>query len=90
MALVPDTLVYQSFQKGRQNLVSVKAVHNPLYRLAPSTARWYAGAEPLGNAIVHRRLYGRGVAQPGSAPAWGAGGRWFKSTRPDQILPPFP
>ena len=25
----------------------------------------------------------RGVAQPGSAPAWGAGGRWFKSTRPD-------
>ena len=29
----------------------------------------------------------RGVAQPGSAPAWGAGGRWFKSTRPD-IQPP--
>src|SRR5256885_3986071 len=26
----------------------------------------------------------RGVAQPGSAPAWGAGGRWFKSSRPDQ------
>jgi hypothetical protein len=25
----------------------------------------------------------RGVAQPGSAPAWGAGGRWFKSSRPD-------
>ena len=29
----------------------------------------------------------RGVAQPGSAPAWGAGGRWFKSTRPDIQLP---
>ena len=28
----------------------------------------------------------RGVAQTGSAPAWGAGGRWFKSTRPDQFL----
>jgi len=27
----------------------------------------------------------RGVAQPGSAPAWGAGGRRFKSSRPDQI-----
>src|SRR5262249_18526314 len=26
---------------------------------------------------------GRGVAQLGSAPAWGAGGRWFKSSRPD-------
>src|SRR5690348_13282208 len=26
----------------------------------------------------------RGVAQPGSAPALGAGGRWFKSNRPDQ------
>ncbi len=23
------------------------------------------------------------MAQPGSAPAWGAGGRWFKSSRPD-------
>ena len=26
----------------------------------------------------------RGVAQPGSAPALGAGGRRFKSSRPDQ------
>ena len=28
---------------------------------------------------------GRGVAQPGSALAWGASGRWFKSSRPDQL-----
>src|SRR5690606_12278599 len=28
----------------------------------------------------------RGVAQPGSAPAWGAGGRRFKSSRPDQFV----
>src|SRR5439155_26854583 len=28
----------------------------------------------------------RGVAQPGSAPAWGVGGRWFKSSRPDSRL----
>src|SRR6266850_6913694 len=27
----------------------------------------------------------RGVAQPGSAPALGAGGRWFESSRPDQF-----
>ena len=27
----------------------------------------------------------RGVAQSGSAPAWGVGGRRFKSSRPDQI-----
>ena len=28
----------------------------------------------------------RDVAQPGSAPAWGAGGRRFKSCRPDHFL----
>src|SRR5262249_22196660 len=26
----------------------------------------------------------RGVAQLGSVPEWGSGGRWFKSSRPDQ------
>ena len=30
-------------------------------------------------------LKGRGVAQLGSAPAWGAGGRWFESSHPDQL-----
>ena len=29
----------------------------------------------------------RGVAQPGSAPALGAGGRRFKSSRPDHVFP---
>src|SRR5712672_3232779 len=29
----------------------------------------------------------RGVAQPGSALAWGASGRWFKSSRPDHKRP---
>ncbi len=29
----------------------------------------------------------RGVAQPGSVPAWGAGGREFESHRPDQMTP---
>ncbi len=31
------------------------------------------------------RQKSRGVAQPGSAPALGAGGRRFKSSRPDQL-----
>ena|SRR6185437_259646 len=31
-------------------------------------------------------LFCRGVAQPGSAPALGAGGRRFKSSRPDQSM----
>lgn len=30
----------------------------------------------------------RGVAQPGSAPALGAGGRWFESSRPDHFKSP--
>ena len=30
--------------------------------------------------------FSRGVAQPGSAPALGAGGRWFESSRPDHFL----
>ena len=30
----------------------------------------------------------RDVAQPGSAHAWGAWGRWFKSTRPDHLAIP--
>ena len=31
----------------------------------------------------------RGVAQPGSALAWGASGRWFKSSRPDHLKAPL-
>jgi hypothetical protein len=37
--------------------------------------------------IIYNRSYNRdsrGVAQPGSAPALGAGGPRFKSARPDQ------
>lgn len=32
------------------------------------------------------KTFKRGVAQPGSAPAWGAGGRRFESSRPDHLL----
>src|SRR5688500_2361609 len=40
-------------------------------------------AGPVARVIL-RAGEGRGVAQPGSAPALGAGGRRFKSGRPDQ------
>ena len=44
-----------------------------------------AGQEEVrGHACYHHCI--RGVAQPGSAPALGAGGRRFKSARPDQHL----
>ena len=37
---------------------------------------------------IEKRGFCRGVAQPGSAPALGAGGRWFKSNRPDHLPSP--
>src|SRR5690242_14369655 len=36
-----------------------------------------------------RRLASRDVAQSGSAPEWGSGGRGFKSRRPDSGLPAY-
>ena len=39
----------------------------------------YVGSLPVGLLVVR----GRDVAQPGSAPEWGSGGRGFKSRRPD-------
>ena len=33
--------------------------------------------------VLPRGVFNRGVAQPGSALAWGASGRLFKSGRPD-------
>src|SRR5262245_54898660 len=37
--------------------------------------------------MIEDRIDRRDVAQPGSAPAWGAGGRRFKSSHPDQLDP---
>ena len=43
---------------------------------------------PLNRMRVRRTIREvRGVAQPGSALAWGARGRWFKSSRPDHYSP---
>ena len=43
------------------------------------------GRTETGNRRYNRRGRERGVAQPGSAPALGAGGRWFESSRPDHF-----
>ena len=37
-----------------------------------------------GRCFSYNHVRGRGVAQFGSAPEWGSGGRWFESSRPDQ------
>ena len=41
------------------------------------------GQESFGDRDILAR---RGVAQSGSAPVWGTGGRRFESSRPDQGL----
>ena len=50
--------------------------------LANSTFRRSAREQEFFHRLYNRQS--RGVAQPGSAPALGAGGRRFKSYRPDQ------
>ena len=37
-------------------------------------------------AVRVRKIQHRDVAQPGSAPDWGSGGRWFESSHPDHFL----
>ncbi len=49
--------------------------------LCPARARVFLLIVPNFPPIIHPA---RGVAQPGSAPALGAGSRWFKSSLPDQ------
>ena len=60
----------------------------------PRARRRQAGAEqeePTRTSSVRLRRPAqtrmkRDVAQPGSAPDWGSGGRWFESSHPDQCL----
>src|SRR5439155_7504926 len=52
---------------------------------AASRAVCYA-RDPRSMVVWRKIDASRGVAQPGSAPALGAGGRWFESSRPDHFL----
>ena len=45
---------------------------------------------PLAESSGRGKVTSRGVAQPGSAPALGAGGRRFKSSRPDHGIGEHP
>ena len=60
-----------------------------LTRANPPPVRLAAPGLVAPNALVYPKLSRiiRGVAQPGSAAALGAAGRWFKSSRPDQVCP---
>jgi hypothetical protein len=42
------------------------------------------GIEPVIEKLILFLRSFRDVAQPGSVPAWGAGGRWFESSHPDE------
>ena len=44
---------------------------------------WVGPEAGVERSLIYNQI-SRGVAQPGSAPALGAGGRRFKSYRPDQ------
>src|SRR6266702_8255433 len=46
---------------------------------------WVGKPERLGISASGRLVF-RDVAQPGSAPEWGSGGRGFKSRRPDSMV----
>ena len=50
---------------------------------APRARHALPGFHPSRGSLVSQ---GRDVAQPGSALAWGASGRRFKSGRPDQFI----
>ena len=45
---------------------------------------WLFASFTLSHRLGYHCQPARGVAQPGSAPEWGSGGRRFKSSRPDQ------
>ena len=93
---IPRKSLQASFNQNsyefNQRLINVQSkLHPPIP--APKT-RYAANHPPEYTALntpTHRAKLPtrRGVAQSGSAPAWGAGGRWFKSSRPDHSQPSF-
>ena len=62
------------FDRAARRLLDCELVH-------PSPAAYSIE----GRRMPVIRCRSRGVAQPGSAPDWGSGGRWFKSSRPDHF-----
>jgi hypothetical protein len=56
-------------------------------KVSPSRARFRARSSQDGkhHSSNVSKILNRGVAQPGSALAWGARGQQFESARPDQL-----
>ena len=86
----------ESAETARSPPASARAPHvRPAIRAIfrwRSRIRWYAlvrRLQPIKLGMAQTRITVacvRGVAQPGRAPGSGPGGRWFESTRPDQIF----
>ena len=80
--------ILESEKNGRyyvgctQDLASRVGDHNLGFSSSTKKQKLYQTADCF---TLHR-----GVAQPGSAHAWGACGRRFKSSRPDTYLPASP
>ena len=66
---------------------AVKSDVPPAVAKAASVAREIGGLRRCGEPSTTAPSSERGVAQPGRAPALGAGCRRFKSSRPDQLRP---
>ena len=65
-------------------------IRNKLYAVAVNGGGLLLSLPGKTSDIIEAQvLHSRGVAQPGSAPALGAGGRRFKSYRPDQSFSPL-
>src|SRR5688500_18842602 len=69
---------------GSRHFLLARLAAGPRTSVRLTPAEWYGGGGLLDAAF----LPCRGVAQSGSAPALGAGGRRSESSRPDHLSPP--
>ena len=83
----PEFIIYSPFLSGRgpggwceQFLGGVLQRRVQRGSASPHLPTTPVAGGPSGTVYCPRR---RGVAQSGSAPEWGSGGRWFESSRPD-------
>ena len=85
--------IQAAFPRKRFLISAAWRAEKPAGRFSPETELygWRAVSEKarggiFQSAVKFMRSTCRGVAQPGSAPALGAGGPRFKSARPDHLL----
>ena|SRR5438270_13383314 len=76
-------IVYPSTRRRSGLYSSFKGCCRTMWHIRSSGCASTAGPNPLEFEYNGEASFCRGVAQPGSAPALGAGGHRFKSCRPD-------